>query len=62
MEGLQPRGAVCVVEATHNCMTIRGIKKQGSTIVTSAIRGIFQTDHASRGEALAPIYDTPRPP
>lgn len=61
MDGLQPRGAVCVVEATHNCMTIRGIKKQGASMVTSAIRGVFQSDAASRGEVLALIYGTARP-
>lgn len=60
MDGLQPLGAVCVVEATHDCMTIRGIKKSGSMLVTSAIRGIFQRDHASRGEVLALIYGTSR--
>ena len=60
MDGLQPLGAVCVVDATHNCMTTRGVKKEGSTMVTSAIRGIFQTDAASRGEALALIYGTAR--
>lgn len=60
MDGLQPLGAVCVVEAAHDCMTIRGIKKTGSTMVTSAIRGIFQTDPASRSEVLALIYGTAR--
>lgn len=60
MEGLHPLGAVCVVEATHNCMTIRGIKKQGSTMVTNAIRGIFKTDPASRAEVLALLYGTSR--
>ena len=60
MEGLQPRGAVCVVEAAHNCMTIRGIKKQGSTMVTSAIRGIFQSDPARRSEVFALIHGTSR--
>lgn len=60
MEGLQPRGAVCVVEATHNCMTIRGIRKKGSTMVTSAIRGVFKTDPASRAEVLALLYGTSR--
>jgi len=60
MDGLQPLGAVCVIEATHDCMTIRGIKKHGSTMVTSAIRGIFQTDPASRSEVLALIYGTSR--
>ena len=56
MDGLQPRGAVCVVEATHQCMSSRGVKKEGSTMVTSAIRGVFQADSASRGEVLALIY------
>lgn len=56
MDGLQPRGAVCVVEATHQCMSGRGVKKEGSTMVTSAIRGVFQADSASRGEVLALIY------
>ena len=56
MEGLRPRGAVCVIEATHACMTIRGVKKPGSTMVTSAIRGVFQKNQASRGEVLALIY------
>ncbi|MCC6678917.1 MAG: GTP cyclohydrolase I FolE [Phycisphaerales bacterium] len=55
MDGLQPRGAVCVVEATHQCMSSRGVKKEGSTMVTRAIRGVFQADSASRGEVLALI-------
>lgn len=56
MDGLQPRGAVCVVEATHQCMGSRGVKKEGSTMVTSAIRGVFQADAVSRGQVLALIY------
>lgn len=60
MEGLQPLGAVCMIEATHTCMTIRGIKKEGSTMVTSAIRGVFKTDQASRSEVLALIHGTSR--
>lgn len=56
MQGLRPRGAVCVIEATHACMTIRGIMKPGSTMVTSAIRGTFQKDPASRSEVLALIH------
>lgn len=58
MNGLQPLGAVCMIEATHTCMTIRGIHKEGSTMVTSAIRGVFQSDQASRGEVLALIHGT----
>ena len=42
MEELNPVGAACVIEATHTCMTIRGAKKHGSTMVTSALRGIFK--------------------
>jgi len=58
MEELRPRGAICILEATHACMTIRGVHKPGSKMITSAIRGIFQTHHASRSEAMALIYGT----
>src|SRR4051812_565545 len=53
MEELSPIGAACVIEATHTCMTIRGAKKPGSTMVTSALRGIFKDNPASRSEMLA---------
>jgi GTP cyclohydrolase I len=56
MDGLLPRGAVCVVEATHQCMSSRGVKKEGGTMVTIAIRGVFQAESARRGEVLAMIY------
>ena len=56
MEELSPLGAVCVIEAVHTCMTIRGAKKHGSTMVTSALRGIFKEDAASRAEILALIH------
>lgn len=58
MEELQPVGAACVIEATHTCMTIRGAKKHGSTMVTSALRGIFKDNPASRAEMLALIHGT----
>jgi GTP cyclohydrolase I len=58
MEELQPIGAACVVEATHTCMTIRGAKKHGSTMVTSALRGIFKDNPASRAEILSLIHGT----
>ncbi len=58
MEELRPRGTICILEATHACMTIRGVRKPGSKMITSAIRGIFQKNHASRSEALALIYGT----
>src|SRR6187549_3963992 len=53
MEELQPIGAACIVEAVHTCMTIRGAKKTGSTMVTSALRGIFKENPASRAEILS---------
>jgi GTP cyclohydrolase I len=58
MEELSPAGAACVIEATHTCMTIRGAKKHGSTMVTSALRGIFKDNPASRAEMLALIHGT----
>ena len=52
MEELNPIGAACVIEAVHTCMTIRGAKKHGSTMVTSALRGIFKDCPMSRSEIL----------
>jgi GTP cyclohydrolase IA len=56
MDELSPIGAACVIEAVHTCMTIRGAKKHGSTMVTSALRGIFKENPASRAEILALIH------
>ncbi len=56
MDELSPMGAACVIEAVHTCMTIRGAKKHGSTMVTSALRGIFKENAASRAEVLALIH------
>jgi GTP cyclohydrolase I len=58
MEELQPIGAACVIEAVHTCMTIRGVKKHGSTMVTSELRGIFKKNPASRAEILSLMYGT----
>jgi len=52
MDNLKPKGVAVVVEASHSCMTIRGIKKPGSVMVTSALRGIFIRDPRSRNEVL----------
>jgi GTP cyclohydrolase IA len=55
MEELNPIGAACVIEAAHTCMTIRGARKPGSVMVTSALRGIFKENPSSRAEVLALI-------
>ena len=56
MDELNPIGAACVIEAVHTCMTIRGAKKHGSTMVTSALRGIFKENPSSRSEILTLMY------
>lgn len=55
MEALDPRGVIVVVEAEHMCMTMRGVKKPGSETLTSAVRGIFKTNEATRSEAFSLI-------
>jgi GTP cyclohydrolase I len=52
MRKLDPRGVIVVMEAEHLCMAMRGIRKPGATTTTSAVRGQFKTDNASRSEAL----------
>ena len=49
-EVLAPRGVAVVIEASHLCMMMRGIEKQGSKTLTSAVRGVFRTDRATREE------------
>ena len=56
-EHLKPQGVAVVIEASHSCMTIRGIKKPGSTMVTSALRGIFKKDPRSRSEVLSLMHN-----
>ncbi len=56
MDNLKPKGAAVVIEASHSCMTIRGIKKPGSVMVTSALRGIFIRDPRSRSEVLGLMH------
>ena len=51
MEALNPRGALVVIEAEHQCMSMRGVQKPGSLTLTSAVRGIFLSD-ATRAEAF----------
>jgi len=56
MSSLKPQGVAVVLEASHSCMTIRGIKKPGSMMVTSALHGIFKRDPKSRSEVLSLMY------
>lgn len=56
MDKLQPSGAIVVIEAEHLCMAMRGIRKPGASTITSAVRGLFEDNPASRAEALALIH------
>ncbi len=60
MTNLKPQGVAVVLEAAHSCMTIRGIKKPGSAMVTSAVRGIFRKDPRSRNEIMSLIHNRSR--
>ena len=53
---VQAKGCAVVLEAVHTCMTCRGVKKPGSVMVTSALRGVMHTNQATRAEALALLH------
>jgi GTP cyclohydrolase I len=53
MKFVKPHGVMVVVEAEHLCMTMRGVKKPGSKMVTSAMRGIFLKDVRTRSEVMS---------
>jgi GTP cyclohydrolase I len=54
-EVLAPRGVIVVIEAEHLCMAMRGVRKAGTTTVTSAVRGAFRDNAVTRGEAMSLI-------
>jgi GTP cyclohydrolase I len=60
MEELHPRGVGVVIEASHSCMEIRGVRSSGSSCTTSAMRGIFRTNPASRAELMSLIFSNHR--
>lgn len=53
MEYLQPKGAACIIEASHMCMRMRGVAKQQSIMVTSSMEGCFKTDMSSKQELMS---------
>jgi GTP cyclohydrolase I len=59
-ERLQPLGVMVVVEAEPLCMSMRGVKKPGATTVTSAVRGIMESQPATRAEAMSLLFGTVR--
>ncbi|HVV36553.1 MAG TPA: GTP cyclohydrolase I FolE [Acidimicrobiales bacterium] len=53
---LLPKGVMVVVEAEHLCMSMRGVRKPGTTTVTSAVHGLFRDDERTRAEALNILF------
>jgi GTP cyclohydrolase I len=60
MDHLDAHGVAVVVEAYHTCMTMRGVKKPGANVVTSAMRGIFKTSQATRSEFMSLVLHRER--
>lgn len=57
---LSPLGVLVVIEAEHLCMSMRGVKKPGARTVTSAVRGVMETNPATRSEAMSLLFGTNR--
>ena len=58
MDALEPNGVGVVIEAAHLCMMMRGVEKQSSRTVSSAVRGIFRSDQRTRTEFLRLAHDS----
>lgn len=56
IDELNVKGVAVVIEATHSCMTMRGVRKPGSQCVTSAMKGLFRSNVSSRAEVMALIH------
>lgn len=55
-EKVHVQGAAVVIEAVHTCMTCRGVRKPGSVMVTSALRGVMHSNESTRSEAMRLLY------
>ncbi|HEX5102986.1 MAG TPA: GTP cyclohydrolase I FolE [Pirellulaceae bacterium] len=60
VDELGAKGVAVVIEASHSCMTIRGVKKPGSSMVTSAMKGLFRSNLSTRSEVMQLIYGSRR--
>jgi GTP cyclohydrolase IA len=56
MEEVQPRGVGVIIEASHSCMTIRGVRKPGAMTLTSAVRGLVKTNPMTRNELMSLVF------
>ena len=56
MDELDARGVGVILEATHTCMTVRGVRKPNSVMTTSAMRGVFQANQSTRSEFMSHVY------
>ena len=54
---LHAKGVAVVMEATHSCMTCRGVKKPNSVMITSAVRGICRSDARTRAEVMSLLHN-----
>ena len=58
MEELRPKGVAVILQATHLCMTCRGVQKHGTIMITSALRGLCKSDARTRGEVMMLLGDS----